>query len=124
MTGIKIKAQVPEDATREEKRDIIAGAYQTGLTMAAGDPEIRLRMIMGEAYGRLVSLLEWVDGEIRKDNEKVPGLIEHARRAANGGYLLMGAAPNSPQAVQQRLLEEIIRRMEPTVIQAEPSDGC
>jgi hypothetical protein len=76
---IKITADIPPDASPAEKTQLRAKAIDGGLRAAAGDPAIRLRMILGEAYQRYLAIARWAAEEIAKDEAKAPGLMAQAR---------------------------------------------
>jgi hypothetical protein len=79
--GVQITVETA-GTSPEERRRRISHAVDTGLRVVAGDPEMRLQMILGEAYARQRELLDWLAGEIEKDEVKAPGLRELARRVA------------------------------------------
>lgn len=65
----EIKVTAPEPS---------AEAFDTALRAAAMSPQMRLEMILGEAYRKYLDLAGWVRDEIEKDEAKAPGLIATA----------------------------------------------
>jgi hypothetical protein len=74
MASTKITADIPAEATPEQRIAIVAGAYQAALSMASSDADIRLRMILGEANQKYEELARWVWEQVEKDEAKAPGL--------------------------------------------------
>lgn len=71
MGGYHMRAEFPEDATRQEKKEIVATAYEHAFEHARTDPEMRLRMIMGEAYRKYAEAIRYIQTELAKEPEAV-----------------------------------------------------
>ncbi len=115
MSDIHLAAEYPEGATPEQKKDVRAAAFQHALLMASSDPEIRLRMILGEAYQRYMAVVRWIVDEIGKDEAKACGLRKVAERFAIDPSLLEMKRPAglTPSAIvtQRRLLIAAVAQM-------------
>lgn len=100
----------------DERKKRLATAVQAGLNIAGTDPEIRLRMILGEALQRYKRLVEWLCDEIVKDETKAPGLTELAEAFADDIELLLQdpnerRQPFVDSGIKWRLLQEALSTM-------------
>jgi hypothetical protein len=128
MSRTKITADIPADATKERRTAIVAGAYQAALSIASSDPEVRLRMILGEAYQRYSEVFVWMAREIAKDEERAPGLIALAKTWSSDRRPLLVGYPDfmaeAIGAVQQMLIEDaaVLLREKPLVVALPPAE--
>lgn len=118
MSRTHIRAEIPEDATPAEKREIIAGAYKAALSMASEDVDIRLRMILGEANERYEELARWIWQQIEAGETKAPGLVAFAEKISAGkqalAWLMRGrGAPDGVLLTEARLLERAVAESKP-----------
>ncbi len=66
MSDFHLRADdLPED--RGERVKVMAKGFETALAHAQADPEMRLRMILGEAYAKIAATVEWLRLEILKE---------------------------------------------------------
>jgi hypothetical protein len=77
-----LTADIPADATKEQKRDIVAAAVDFGLRHASASADFRLALILGEAWARFHHLVCWTAYQIAEDETKAPGLRAYAERIA------------------------------------------
>jgi len=112
VSDIHISADIPAGASPEEKTEIRAGAYREGLILASGSSDMRLRMILGEAYQKYLELARWIADEFIKDDPKAPGLLMLAgQMAARPGSIGAGLPEHVPETVittQEWLLHEAV----------------
>lgn len=109
MSRAHLSAEIPADATPEERAAIVAEAYRTMLSTASADPDIRLRMILGEASRLYDELARWIRTEIEKDEAKATGIAAFSDRLVRRNqtliWLMSGAnAPSDVMLTQARLL--------------------
>lgn len=96
----------------------------TALGTVSADPEMRLRMILGEAYQKYADLIRWIGAELEKDERKAPGLEALARKFASDPMkpLLRGISGRDGLvvAIQQGMLEDAVRELRNEHDQPEP----
>jgi len=112
VSDIHVSVDIPAGSSDEEKTALRAGAYREGLSLASASSDMRLRMILGEAYQKYLELARWIAGELIKDEEKAPGLLMLAgQMAARPGSIGAGLPQHVPETVittQEWLLHEAI----------------
>lgn len=105
MTDLHVVAEIPVDASLEEKKRRRGEAIAAALSAASGSPDFRLRMILGEGYQRLQGVMRWIADEIAKDEAKAPGLTALADQW--GTYLPRDAKDEMVHAQQQMLIAAV-----------------
>src|SRR5215472_4433929 len=89
MSHFHLSAELPGgDENREKRVEIMAEGLKTALTYGATNPEIRLRMLMGEAFAKWTDLLKWFREELSKESPEVQELAN--RSIAGDSPLLLG----------------------------------
>lgn len=115
---VRITGSVPAGLPYKERVNAYAEPIDAGLRIVAGDPGMRLAMILGESVHKLRALIDWLVGELEKDEHKAPGLIKLARKHAYDPKLLAAELAEHlsqyPEVAdqQQFLIEAAIRTME------------
>jgi|SRR5215472_3060326 len=82
MSHFHLSAELPGgDENHEERVKIMAEGFEKALIYGATNPDIRLRMLMGEANARWLALLHWLKGELARES---PEVRELAKRVMAG----------------------------------------
>jgi len=112
MSDIHISVDIPPDASPAEKKALRAGAFQTGLSLAAADPGMRLQMILGEAWQKHCELVSWVADQLDRDEEKAPGLWKLAWDGTGfpGGANKSSVRENTKLRLLQEAVAELVTR--------------
>jgi hypothetical protein len=106
MSQFHFSTELPggDDETPEERVKAMADAYRRALNHVAVDPETRLRMLMGEAYAKWRSLMEWFKRELDREP---PEVREMAARFVGNADLLLHERDDKVLAKQLELLSRV-----------------
>lgn len=69
--GYHMTVEFPEDSTPEQRTEMRAEAFRTGLEHAATDAEFRLRMVLGESYSDYQRVIDTLREKLGKGSEAV-----------------------------------------------------
>jgi hypothetical protein len=105
MSDFHLSADLP--ANPEERTAVMAKGFEMALTHAATDPELRLRMILGEACCKLNDVVSWLRLELEKEKAEVR---EMARKFDRQPELLARKVAEPIASVQQRLLHSALKK--------------
>jgi hypothetical protein len=95
----------PED--RGERVNVMAKGFETALAYAQSDPEMRLRMILGEAYAKATAIIDWLRAELYKE----PGAVRRlAEDFAHDPDLLLRKVEGDVGATQLKMLQIALRK--------------
>ncbi len=103
MSDFHLKADIPPDATPQETTDIRAAAFKTALMHAATDDAMRAKMILGEAFGRYVELIAWLERELARESDATR---QRVAGFADGLPIPGQSSKAAVVAIQQRLASD------------------
>ncbi len=105
-SDFRLKADLPEDP--DKRGEVIADAFKIALLHAQSDPEMRLRMILGEAYSRMNAVIDWLSGELAKESVKLHDMAAKFDRQPE--LLTRKIGESDVASAQQKLLALALRR--------------
>jgi hypothetical protein len=109
MSQFHLSAELPGgDENRDERVKVMAEGFKTALHHGATDPEIRLRMLMGEAYAKWHDFMTWFKGELDREP---PEVREMAARFVENADLLLRERDNKVLAKQLELLSRVTQEL-------------